>query len=214
MNEVAIRKFKKEDRQALRDIAWDTAFMGEPADAFFDSRQLLQDFLTAYFTDYEPQSCFVAEAGREVIGYLIGAKDIAALGKIFRDKILPKLFINLFFSGAVFKKKNFTYILGCLGGSLSGEFRMPDFSKDYPATLHINLKKDWRSQHIGARLMAVYLDYLRIEKVRGVCLATASSKAAEFFSQQGFILLHRGKRSYFRSILNSDIPIFIYGKKI
>jgi GNAT superfamily N-acetyltransferase len=214
MSEVVIRKYTKVDRQALRDIAWDTAFLGEPADAFFDSRQILQDFLTAYFTDYEGQSCFVAEAGGKVIGYLIGAKDTVVLEKIFRDKILPRLFMNLFFSCAVFKKKNFFYILGCLRSSLSGEFRMPDFSKDYPATLHINIDKDWRSQHIGAKLMGAYLDYLRRENVSGVRLATASDKAADFFSKQGFTLLHRGRRSYFGHILNSDIPIFIYGKKI
>lgn len=214
MAQVAIRKYKKEDREAVRRIAWDTAFIGEPADAFFDSRQILQDFLTGYFTDYEPESCFVAEAGGKVIGYLIGAKDTAVLEKIFKDKILPKLCIDLFFSVVAFKKKNFAYFLSCLKSSLCGEFRMPDFSKEYPATLHINVDKDWRSQSIGAKLMAAYLDYLRAEKVSAVRLATASSKAGEFFKQQGFILLHRGKRSYFRRLLNKDITIFTYGKKI
>jgi mRNA interferase MazF len=89
-----------------------------------------------------------------------------------------------------------------------------DFSKEYPATLHINVGKDFRQQNIGSRLMSAYLDYLSKEKVTGVSLATMSDKAAGFFKKQGFNLLHTGKRSYLRYLLHEDLPIYIFGKRL
>ena len=46
MEDIVIRKYKREDRQAVRDIAWETAFMGKPADVFFSDREIFADFLT------------------------------------------------------------------------------------------------------------------------------------------------------------------------
>ncbi|HQP91597.1 MAG TPA: GNAT family acetyltransferase, partial [Candidatus Omnitrophota bacterium] len=73
MNDITVRKFSPGDRQAVRDIAWDTAFMGETASVFFDDKEILCDFLTEYFTDFEPDPFFVAESGGRVVGYLAGS---------------------------------------------------------------------------------------------------------------------------------------------
>jgi hypothetical protein len=91
---------------------------------------------------------------------------------------------------------------------------MPDFSLDYPACLHINLEKNWRNLKIGSRLISIYLDYLAKSKIAGVHLATFSSKASSFFRAQGFNLLHKGRRSYFRHILHKDVPIYIFGQRL
>jgi hypothetical protein len=214
MEEIIIRKYKKEDRSFVRNIAWDTAFIGKPGDTFFSSKEILADFLTLYFTDFEPESCFVAECNGEVVGYLIGAKDTNALNKIFQLKILWRLLIRSIVNGILFKKKERVFIFNCLISFLHQEFKMPDFAKEYPATLHINIDKNWRSLHAGSRLIAVYLDYLVKEKIKGVYLATMSEDAGRFFKKQGFILLHRGNRSYFRHLLHKDIPLYIYGKKL
>ena len=213
MSEALIRKYSSADRESVRRIAWQTAFMGEPAEIFFGSREILADFLTLYFTDYEPQSCFVAEADGRVVGYLIGAKNSAQIERVFINKILFPLFLKALFKGAFFSSKNLKYFFYNLFSFLRGDFSDPDFSRDYPATLHINLDKDLRRQDIGSRLISAYLEYLKKENIRGVHLCTMSDKAARFFSHQGFILLHQGKRSYFRHILKKDIPIYIYGKK-
>lgn len=214
MDEIIIRGYRKEDREFVRNIAWNTAFLGEPADIFFTSKEIFTDFLTLYFTDYEPESCFVAECREEVIGYLIGAKSTVVLNKVFQLKILVKLLIRIITRGILFKKKNVIFFFHCLISYLRREFKMPDFAKEYPATLHINLDKDWRSLHAGSRLISTYLDYLAKEKITGVYLATVSDAAPAFFEKQGFILLYKGSRSYFRYLLHRDIPIYIHGKKI
>ena len=72
---IVIRKFNSKDRNGIRGISCDTAFLGKPRTDFFDDDEILADALTLYFTDYEPGSCFVAVYGEKVVGYLVGAKD-------------------------------------------------------------------------------------------------------------------------------------------
>lgn len=212
--EVVIRRFQARDREEVRSITYNTAFMGEPASVFFEGKELICDGLTLYFTDYEPESCFVAETEGKVVGCLIGAKDKAASEKIINHKIAPRLLRNAVASGALFRHKNFIFISRLLSGVIGGEFKAPDVTKGYPATLHINIESGYCGLNIGSQLIAAFLDYLKQEKIEGVHLATMSDKAAEFFRRLGFNLLHKGKRSYFRHILHRDVPLYIYGRKI
>lgn len=211
MPELIIRQYRREDRQQVRDIAWETAFMGEPASIFFEGKEILADFLTLYFTDYEPESCFVAEVNARVVGYIIGSKDTIHLRKVFKSKISWRLIIKLISSGALLKKKNLIFFFAYLISFFKGELRLPDFSKSYPATVHINLREGFRNLGLGSRLISVYLDYLTREKISGVYLATLSSKASKFFRKQGFNLLYQGQRSHFRNILHRDIAVYIFG---
>jgi len=212
--EVKIRKFEKGDRDAVRRITHDNAFLGELASVFFEGREILSDALTLYFTDYEPESCFVASVGSEIVGCLIGARSKAVLEKIFSDKISLRLVYGAFKNGVFLKMKNIIFILRCLWDMLRGKLITPDFTKEYPAIFHINVRKDYRGSKIGAGLTSSYLNYLKEEGVPGVHLATMSDRAANFFSSQGFQLLFKGKRSYFRHILHKDVPLYIYGMKL
>lgn len=212
--QVIIRKFEPKDRGQVRKIIYDAALMGEPASFFFDGEKNISDALSLYYTDYEPESCFVAESDGAVVGCLIGTKSKVASDKVISQKIFPQLLRSAFFSGVFFKKKNLVFFFNLALGILRGEFKTPDFAKDYPALLHINIDKGFRNNNIGSRLISAYLNYLKQESVCGVHLATMSDSAGKFFSKQGFELLHSGKRSYFRHILHRDVPLYIYGKKL
>ena len=211
---VNIRKFENRDRGKLRSISHDTAFMGQPAFLFFEGREIICDALNSYFTDYEPESCFVAEVNSTVAGYLIGAKNKIAAEKVFQDKIMLRLFWKALKSGIFIKKKNIVFIFSCLMEFLKGGLAAPDFTKEYPATFHINIKNEFRGQNIGTALINAYLGYLKEKLVSGVHLATISRSGADFFSKQSFRLLYEGKRSYFKHILHKDVPLYIYGKKL
>lgn len=214
MAEVIIRNFQQADRPYVRELAWDTALTGEPASAFFDGEEFFIDCLTSYFTDYEPESCFVAESGGKVAGYLLGTKNTVAMDKIVKLKIAPRLLAKALAGGIFFKKKNIIFVFRFLASFLKGEFRMPDFSGDYPATLHINLEKNFRNLGVGSKLINAYLEYLSRKSIPGVYLATMSDKASGFFEKQGFNLLHKGRRSYLSHILHRDLPLYIYGKRL
>ena len=211
---VNIRKFESRDRSQVRSISHDTAFMGQPAALFFEGREVICDALNLYFTDYEPESCFVAEVNSAVAGYLIGAKSKITAEKIFKDKIMSPLLWKALSSGVFIKKKNIVFIFNCLKALVKGGLATPDFTKEYPATFHINIKKEFRGKNIGTGLVNAYLNYLRKEMVPGVHLATLSQAGADFFSKQSFRLLYEGSRPYFKYILHKDVPLFIFGKKL
>ena len=206
-----IRKYDSRDREAVRRICCETALAGEPSAIFFDDDEVFADALTIYFTDHEPESCFVAEHDNNVIGYLIGAKDARRMDKIFSDKIALPLFIKALRRGVFIRKKNMKFLSRVFLSLMKGEFKTPVFSKDYPATLHINISKECRMAGIGSKLINAYLDYLKAQEVKGVHLATMSDKASQFFSKQNFQLLFKGERSYFRYFLGKNVPIYIYG---
>ncbi|MFA5144349.1 MAG: GNAT family N-acetyltransferase [Candidatus Omnitrophota bacterium] len=208
---LVIRKYDSRDRPAVRRICCETALMGEPSTVFFDDDEIFADALTAYFTDYEPESCFMAEYDNHVIGYLLGAKDVRRMGKIFADKITVPLLMKALRRGVFFHKKNVKFLSRVFLSLVKGEFKTPDFSKDYPAILHINISKECRMAGVGSKLINAYLGYLRALGVKGIHLATISDKAGQFFSKQNFQLLFRGERSYFRYFLNKNVPVYIYG---
>lgn len=214
MQEIIIRPYQKQDRAFVRATAYDTALLGDSAHPFFDEKETLADFLTAYFLDYEPGSCFIAQADGLPIGYLLGAKDAAVMNNVCCFKIAPKLLINAIARNVFFSGKNIAFINNYIRSFLMGEFRQPDFSQDYPAVLHINMQEGYRNRGIGTKLIAAYLDYLVKEKIKGVHFATLSEKAARFYDKLGFVLLYKSKRSYFRNILPKDIFCSIYGKKL
>jgi GNAT superfamily N-acetyltransferase len=210
MNEIVVRPYRERDRQAVRRIAWETAFMGKPADAFFSDRKLFEDFLTIYFTDYEPESCFVADDAGSVVGYLIGAKDEHRIASVMMARVVPRLFLRLLVRDS-FLLKQINFIFRVIVSSIRGEFKGEDFYRDYPAVLHVNLNEDSRGKGAGKRLIAAYIDYLKQASVCGVHLATMSPDAGAFFEKQGFVLLARYTRSYFRHITGSDSEVMIYG---
>ena len=76
------------------------------------------------------------------------------------------------------------------------------------------LEENFRNLGIGTKLISAYIDYLKTHGIRGVSFSTISEMAGNFFEKNGFITLYRSPRSYFRYLLNKDIFVCIYGKKL
>ena len=210
--DIIIRKFVVEDGEAIRRITFDTAFLGEPASIFFDDEEIFADALSLYFTDYEPESCFVAVFNEKVIGYIFGTKNIPKMNRTFILKIIPGLGIKAIRRGTLFRKKVNQFLMYCAKSFLKGELNTPNFSKQYPATFHINIDKDFRGLHIGANLLEHYLQYLKENNVTGVQCSTISEGAKIFFEKMGFYVLYEIKRSYWRSYTGKDFSYYVLGK--
>ena len=71
---VVVRKFERRDRDDVRFLCCQTGFLGKPIDPVFQDRELFADYLTSYYTDIEPESCFVLEQNGRVVGYLLGSR--------------------------------------------------------------------------------------------------------------------------------------------
>jgi len=211
-NPIVIRQFSSADRQAVRMISCETAFLGEPWEQFFEDGEVLADALTMYYTDYEPDSCFVAVSEGRVIGYIVGTVDIDKMNRIFRAELIPRLIAKALRRGVFLKGKTQKFIIHIMFSFLKGEFLAPDFSKRYPATLHVNIDKAFRRRAIGRQLVEYYLEFLRRKKLRGIHFGTMSESAKGFFTSLGFAILFVGKRSYLRYYLDKNAPYYILGK--
>ena len=69
---LSIRPYQKQDRAGLMKIAADTAFFGEPIEKYMEDRRIFLDSFYAYYTDYEPEHCWVALDNQLVVGFLTG----------------------------------------------------------------------------------------------------------------------------------------------
>lgn len=210
---IIIRKYKSQDRQALRRISYETSFLGK-ADDLFDEPEILADALTLYFTDSEPESCFVAVKSDKVIGYLIGAKNEQDMAKVAWFKIYPRLIWVAIIRGLFLKQKTFRFLAGVFASYFKGEFAAPDFSAEYPAILHINVAYDCRGSGVGYHLIEAYCQYLQHNGVSSVRANTMSDSARVFFEKCGFATLFTIRRSYLRYYFQKDIPLYILGKRL
>ena len=70
-----VRYYRAEDREQIRKICADTGFLGDPIDPLFEDRELFADFLTAPYTDAEPENCMVLEGEEgQLMGYIMGSR--------------------------------------------------------------------------------------------------------------------------------------------
>ncbi len=209
-----IRKFSKRDRKYVRRIACETAFWGSSRHDFFEDDEILADLLTRYYTDYEPDYCFVATYNGSVIGYLVGAKNLSVMNRVFYFLIIPRLFLKSVIRGLFFKKNTIKFLYHCMISFFKGEFSAPDFSLKYSATLHINIDRDFHGFGIGRKLIDKYLDFLKEEKVKGVHFGTTSEGAKAFFAKMGFKLLLTKKRTYLKYKTGKEENFYVFGKKV
>lgn len=211
---VTIRPYHTSDRDALRRISCATAFLGLPLSLFVDDDVIVADILTRYYTDFEPQSCFVAVAGNTVVGYIIGSVNAKKARQIFMRQIMMPALWRAVRKGIFLKENALRFLRHLMVSVIKGEFRDPDFSHLYPATLHINIDKNFHRHRIGSKLIARYLEYLQNDHITGVHLGTISSSAKEFFIKNGFSLLYSGRRSYLCYITKDIANYYILGKKL
>ena len=71
---ITVRQYEARDREVVRRLCCETGFLGKAIDPVFEDRELFADYLTAYYTDIEPESAFVLEQNGIVKGYLLGSR--------------------------------------------------------------------------------------------------------------------------------------------
>lgn len=209
-----IRKFEPKDKESIRTISCETAFLGRERKKVFDDDEILADFLTLYFTDYETGSCFVATYNDEVIGYLIGSKDIRKASNIIISKIIPKLILKIFFKKTFLKFTNLKFLFYLFLSFLKGEFFIPRFYQDFPATLHINIKEKFRGYGVGKKLIESFLSFLKDKKIKGVHFGTISEEAKKFFLKLGFKIIYTKKRTYLKPYIKKNLNLYVFAKNL
>jgi hypothetical protein len=74
IKKFVVRRYTRNDRDAIRRICCETGFLGRPIDPVFQDRELFADFFTDYYLRCEPDAAFVVTIDNSVVGFLVGCR--------------------------------------------------------------------------------------------------------------------------------------------
>jgi GNAT superfamily N-acetyltransferase len=186
-SDFTIRSFRASDREAVRKLCCDTGFLGAPIDPVYEDRQLFADFLTTYYTDWEPESSFVIEINGEIRGYLLGSR------KPLRNQLYS------FWQNVSLFLKALTH----------GWREVPAPPRRVPH-FHINLLPDARRMSTTRALMSAYLSYLYRcgeKRVYGQIVTFESRRGELMFERYGFKVLNRGEVTKYKAFYPESVYV-------
>jgi len=194
---VLIRPYQPSDRKAVRHLCCETGYLGGRIDPVFEDRELFADYLTKYYTDWEPESSFVLEQDGEVKGYLLGScrPGHQQFFDFFNN-------LNLFARGMVkypfYRRPTRNFILWILFKSWREVPQAPRGS----AHFHFNILPEAQGLAHSRKLMNTYLDYLRrknVPQVFGQVVTFASRRGAAAFERFGFRVVEKREITKYRA---------------
>jgi GNAT superfamily N-acetyltransferase len=200
----------------LRRICCDTADAGQPVEKFFPDREVFADLLTKYYTEFEPQSTFVADDGGKVVGYTTGCLDTKHFLHTMKWRIVPAIFFKALLRGTLWHPQTVRLLRTNIGLWLKGGHRTGPALDEYPAHLHVNLREGFRGQRLGQRLVEAFCERARAASVSGVHagVSAENAQARHFFEQLGFVELHREARMRKPDGSGDILYTILYGKKL
>jgi GNAT superfamily N-acetyltransferase len=212
---AVIRKYQTEDRDAIRKICYGTGMMGYPIDPYFGCLELFADFWMNYYTDYEPESAFVAELEGRVIGYLVGCKDTSRQQRLHNEIIMPQIRRRFFRFGYKIDRRLFIFMWRFVRSMWRGEFVQAP-ADDFPAHLHMNLAEGYRSGGIGTRLLGAFMNYLRENDVKGLHLGTTTynRQAVPLYRKWGFRLVLQRRLTMYEGIIPEKIDLLFFTREL
>jgi GNAT superfamily N-acetyltransferase len=200
-----IRNYRASDRDIVRKLCCETGFIGNPIDPVFEDRQLFADFLTGYYTDWEPESAFVLEVGGEVRGYLLGSR-----------KPLRQQLYNIYQNAGLLLRGILHYPRYNVASRHFVHWILYHGWREVPAAprraahFHINLLQDARNVPTTRALMDAYLKYLHdngVKRVYGQMVTFESRRGAKMFERYGFKVINKSEISKYRKF--HPEPVFL-----
>lgn len=196
--EFEIRKYQPSDRARVRELCCLTGFLGNPVDPIFEDRELFADYLTAYYTDWEPESAFVLLIGGDIRGYLLGSRHS------FRQQLY-----NLYNNVALFLRGMWRYPRYDAASKKFVHWIFRQAWKEVPAAprrtahFHINLLADARQVATTRALMDSYLKYLHDhgeKAVFGQMVVFEDRRGTKMFERYGFRVLNKMEVTKYRDL--------------
>ena len=187
---AVIRKYQPQDREAVREISWNTADKGRTVDLYFHDHEAVADVLTRYYTDYEPDSLWVAEAVGIVVGYLTGCLDTRRCNRMMLWRVGPRAVAGAVGRGALWRGETWRLLAAMIRTLLLGGTPKVDLDT-YPAHLHINLRQGFRGRGLGRQLIERFRRQVQEQGLRGIHLVAwgENQDGRRFFETMGFRLL-------------------------
>ncbi len=193
-----IRKLRPSDRKRVRELCCETGFLGNPIDPIFEDRELFADYLTAYYTDWEPESAFVLLVNGDIRGYLLGSRFPwrQQLYNLYNNVALG-LRGALRYAGYNEASKKFVKWI------LTQAWKEVPQAPRKTAHFHINLLADARSVAFTRGIMDAYLKYLHDhgeKRVFGQMVVFEDRRGTRMFERYGFKVLNKAEITKYRDI--------------
>jgi hypothetical protein len=193
-----IRKFRAADRARVRELCCETGFLGNPIDPVFEDRELFADYLTAYYTDWEPESAFVLLVNGEIRGYLLGSRHP------FRQQCYSFYQnVSLFSRGVLRYSRYNAATRKFVQWVLRTAWREVPAAPRRTAHFHINLLADARQVATTRALMDSYLKYLHEHgerRVYGQMVVFEDRRSTKMFERYGFKVLNKAEITKYRDL--------------
>jgi GNAT superfamily N-acetyltransferase len=197
---IRLRPYRPEDLEAVRRICADTGFLGNPIDPVFEDRELFADYLTGYYTRFEPEALLVCEVEGEVRGYLMGCRR-ALLKQAYQ------FFANFVVAGkALYRCMRRPYNDASrrfLRWVLMNSWREVPVTPRNTPHFHMNVLPDARSVQNTRALIRTFLDFLRAhgcQSVYGQMVTFSGRRTLSLFRRYGFRVLDRVEVTKYRPI--------------
>jgi len=215
---VLVRHYEPRDREQVRAIACETGDAGSPFDEIFSDCGVLADVLTRYYTDFEPQSAWVAEYEGRVVGYIIGSIRPNKYNAVMSWLVFPAAVLRGIGRGALWRRESWRIIGAGLAGFLPGVITANRGLGRYPAHLHINVSGEFRGERIGERLMQQFEDRVRAAGLKGIHARVRGDNAGarRFFERLGYLPLIVSKpvTLYYHDDSSVTFNLVTYVKKL
>lgn len=189
LSTTVIRQYKQSDRNAVRRICAGTALYGRPVGSFASDPEFIVDGLLLYYTEFEPESLFVAENSGGVIGYLAGCVSTQRFDYMTVRYIAPRLAFRFFTQGICFHAWAWQLIAALAHVWIYRRASLGRALSAYPAHCHVNMDPAYRRAGAGAALCETFIGYLRSRGVKGIHISSPTEAGKRFFAKRGFELL-------------------------
>ncbi len=192
MSSIVIRKAHFSDIPYLYDICLKTGKNGKTAEDSFFNPYMLGEYYAVNYMLYEESSCFVIEDTKSNIvtplGYIVGCCDSKHFSNWMEKTWLPILRkrYTVSYDTKTDIEKNLVNLIHKVHA-----FEEKDWTKLYPAHLHIDLLPQLQGMGCGKILLNTFCDYLKNENVCGVHLGVSAKNknAIGFYERMGFTIL-------------------------
>ncbi len=191
-----MRRYEARDRAAIRRLCCETGFLGKPIDPVFEDRELFADYLTAYYTDVEPEASFVLEQDGVVKGYLLGSR------RPLRQQWFS-FFENLrLFAVGMWRYPRYNQATReFIHWILKNSWREVPAAPRRTAHFHFNVLPEARGLASTHEMMRLYFDFLRShgeKEVFGQVVTFESRRGAKVFERFGFRVVEKKEITKYR----------------
>ncbi len=201
-----VRKYQPSnpaDRSMVRHLCCETGFLGNPIDPVFQDRELFADYLTAYYTDREPESAFLLLVNGEVKGYLLGSR-FPLRQKRYDLFLIASVAVRGVFRYPRYNAATREFIRWILS---SARKEVPD-RPPRCAHFHINMLAEARNILSTRALIDAYLNYLHEhgeKQVYGQMVTFEGRRGAKMFERYGFRVINKSRISKYDKIHSEPV---------